>query len=179
MFSVFKSIKKTIKSHNFKTGQKASPLGWNAFPFGEGVGIADGRGHSLPFRGRCRLCRRKRTIRQKVSPLGGVYISFGLNWEECRRRETLLSIEIQYGKEGLPQIWNKSGLNNKSRYISWLSNTLSLIYNLLAPLFRRMRATFPQFNFLCLCFSPQSGKTFCFPVHLFYDRKCSHLADFM
>ena len=40
---------------------------------------------------------------RKVSPLGGVYLSFELNWEECRRRETLLSIEIQYGKEGLPQ----------------------------------------------------------------------------
>ena len=38
----------------------------------------------------------------KVSALDGVYLSFGLNWEECRCRETLLSIEIQNGKEGLP-----------------------------------------------------------------------------
>ena len=75
-----------------------------AFLFGKGVGIAGERGHSLPLRGRCRLCRRKRTMRQKVSPLGGVYLSFKLNWEECRCRETSLSIEIQYGKEGLPQI---------------------------------------------------------------------------
>ena len=29
---------------------------------------------------------------------------FYLIWEECRCREILLSIEIQYGKEGLPQI---------------------------------------------------------------------------
>ena len=33
-----------------------------AFPFGEGVGFADGRGHCLPFRGRCWLRRRKRTL---------------------------------------------------------------------------------------------------------------------
>ena len=60
MFSNFKSIKKTIKSHNFKTGQKVSPSAEMpslsgkvsvlpteeviAFPFGEGVGFADGRG---------------------------------------------------------------------------------------------------------------------------------------
>ena len=43
-----------------------------------------------------------RLKRSEVSPLGGVYLSFWLNWEECRRRETLLSIEIQNGKEGLP-----------------------------------------------------------------------------
>ena len=89
-----------------------------AFPFGEGVGISDGRGYCLPFRGRCRLCRRKRilpSLSGKVSalpteevctvesiPLGGVYLSFGLNWEECRHRETLLLTEIQNGKEGLP-----------------------------------------------------------------------------
>ena len=35
-----------------------------------------------------------------------------------------------------------------------------LIYGLPAPLFRRMRATFFQFNFLCLYFSPLSGKAF-------------------
>ena len=34
-----------------------------------------------------------------------------------------------------------------------------LIYGLLAPLFRRMRATFSQFG-MKLIFSPQSGKTF-------------------
>ena len=42
--------------------QKVFPLGENAFPFGEGGGIADGRGHCLPFRGRCRHCRRKRSL---------------------------------------------------------------------------------------------------------------------
>ena len=99
-----------------------------------------------------------RSKRSEVSPLGGVYLSFGLNWEECRCRETLLSFEIQNGKEGLPQIWNKSGLNNKSKSISWLSNILALIYNLLAPLFRRIRATFPQFNFLCLYFLRRVGR---------------------
>ena len=41
-------------------------------------------------------------MRQKVSELVGVYLSFKLNWGKCRRRETLLSIEIQNGKEGLP-----------------------------------------------------------------------------
>ena len=43
-----------------------------AFPFGEGVGIADRKGHSLPIRGRCRHCRRKRTMpsfSEKVSAL--------------------------------------------------------------------------------------------------------------
>ena len=69
------------------------------------------------------------SIRQEVSALGGVYLSFELNWEECRCREMLLSIEIQYGKEGLPQIWNKCGWNNKSRSINWLSDILSLILN--------------------------------------------------
>ena len=60
MFSNFKSIKKTTKSHNFKTEQKASPSAEMpslsgkvsalpteeviAFHFGEGVGFADGRG---------------------------------------------------------------------------------------------------------------------------------------
>ena len=73
-----------------------------AFPFGEGVGFADGRGLCLSLWGRCRLCRQKRSVRWKVSPLGGVYLSFELNWEECRRRERLLLSEIQYGKEGLP-----------------------------------------------------------------------------
>ena len=61
------------------------PSRQKAFPFGEGVGFADGRGL---YGGKC--------------PLGGVYLSFELNWEECRCRETLLSIKIQYGKEGLP-----------------------------------------------------------------------------
>ena len=36
----------------------------------------------------------------------------------------------------------------------------ALILSLLAPLFRRMRATFSRFNFLCLCLAPPSGKTF-------------------
>ena len=78
------------------------PSRQKAFPFGEGVGIADERGYCLPLRGRCRLCRQKRSVQWKVSPLGGVYLSFELNWEECRCCETLLSIEIQNGKEGLP-----------------------------------------------------------------------------
>ena len=43
-----------------------------------------------------------RSKRSEVSPLGGVYLSFGLNWEECRRRETLLSFEIQYSKKCPP-----------------------------------------------------------------------------
>ena len=33
-----------------------------AFPFGEGGGFADGRDHCLPFWGRWRLCRRKRSL---------------------------------------------------------------------------------------------------------------------
>ena len=41
---------------------RVSPLRQKVFPFGEGVGFADGRGHCLPLRGRCRLCRRKRTL---------------------------------------------------------------------------------------------------------------------
>ena len=73
-----------------------------AFLFGKGVGFADRRGHSLPFRGRCRLCRRKRFMRQKVFPLGGLYVSFYLIWGKCRCRETLLSIEIQYDKKCPP-----------------------------------------------------------------------------
>ena len=72
-----------------------------AFPFWEGVGLADVRGLCLPLRWGCRHCRRKRTMRQNVSPLGGAYLSFELNWEECRRREILLSFKIQNGKEGL------------------------------------------------------------------------------
>ena len=39
-----------------------SPSRQKAVPFGEGVGLADGRGHCLPLWGRCRLCRRKRTF---------------------------------------------------------------------------------------------------------------------
>ena len=45
------------------------PSRQKAFPFGEGVGITDGRGHCLPFWGRCRLCRRKRSL---PSPLDKV-----------------------------------------------------------------------------------------------------------
>ena len=45
------------------------PSQQKAFPFGEGVGIADERGYCLPFRGRCRLCRRKRIL---PSPLDKV-----------------------------------------------------------------------------------------------------------
>ena len=103
------------------------PSRQKAFPFGEGVGSADRRGYCLPLRGRCRLCRRKRSLPsplekvsalpteeviafpfgegvgiadgrglygEKCPPLGGVYLSFELNWEECRCRETLLSIKI-------------------------------------------------------------------------------------
>ena len=43
-----------------------------------------------------------RSKRSEVSPLGGIYLSFELNWEECRRRETMLSIEIQYDKKCPP-----------------------------------------------------------------------------
>ena len=39
--------------------------------------------------------------RSEVFPLDGLYVSFYLIWGKCRRRETLLSIEIQYGKEGI------------------------------------------------------------------------------
>ena len=73
-----------------------------AFPFGEGVGSADEKGYCLPLWGRCRHCRRKRSMRQKVFPLGGLYVSFYLIWGKCRCRETLLSFKIQNGKEGLP-----------------------------------------------------------------------------
>ena len=38
-----------------------------AFPLGEGVGTADGRGHCLPPRGRCR-----RSLRKQLSPSGRV-----------------------------------------------------------------------------------------------------------
>ena len=74
-----------------------SPLRQKAFPFGEGVGIADERGHSLPLWGRCRLCRRKRTL---PSPFGeGVGIADGRGlclpiWgrcRHCRRKRTLPS----------------------------------------------------------------------------------------
>ena len=88
-------------------------------------------------------------------------------WERCRPHREIGFITAKGDKEGQTTGWNKSGLNNKSKSISWLSNTLSLISSLLAPLFRRMRATFPQFNFLCLCFSPPSGKTFiCFMLSI-------------
>ena len=43
-------------------------------------------------------------LRREVFQLGGRYVSFYLIWGKCRCREILLSIEIQYGKEGLPQI---------------------------------------------------------------------------
>ena len=80
-----------------------SPLRQKAFPFGEGVGFADGRGYCLPpFGEGVSFADRRGLYGGKCPPLGGVYLSFELNWEECRRRETLLSIEIQNGKEGLP-----------------------------------------------------------------------------
>ena len=85
-----------------------------AFPFGEGVGIADGRGHCLPFWGRCRHCRRKRSLRREVFPLGGLYVSFYLIWGKCRRCETLLSTKIKKGKEGLFQIENKRAISIKT-----------------------------------------------------------------
>ena len=90
-----------------------------AFPFGEGVGFADGRGLYggkcpplggvyLSFElnwGKCRsrdlLLFRFAQNGWKVFPLGGLYVSFYLIWGKCRRRETLLSIEIQNGKEGI------------------------------------------------------------------------------
>lgn len=45
------------------------PSRQKAFPFVEGVGSADERGHCLPFRGMCRHCRRKRIL---PSPSGKV-----------------------------------------------------------------------------------------------------------
>ena len=53
----------------------------------------------------------------------------------------------------------------------------ALIYSLLVPLFRRIRATFSQFE-LKLKFSPTSAKTFYFPIRLFYGRKCPPSAEF-
>ena len=97
-------------------------------------------------------------------------------WERCRPPMAIVIIGIKGDKEGQTSGWNKSGLNNKSKSISWLSNTLSLIYNLLAPLIRRMRATFPQFNFFDLCFAPQSGKTFiCFMLFILIFGKLAPL----
>ena len=61
----------------------------------------------------------RNSIRQKVSPLGGVYLSFGLNWEECRRRDLIFNKNTQNGKEGLPQIWNKYALS-KHYYLNSL-----------------------------------------------------------
>ena len=83
-------------------------------------------------------------------------------WERCRPPMAIVIIGIKGDKEGLPQIWNKSGLNNKNKSISWLSNTLSLIFGKLAPLFRRVRATFPRFNFLCLYLLRRVGRLFAF-----------------
>ena len=97
-------------------------------------------------------------------------------WERCRPHRVIGFITVKGDKEGQTTGWNKSGLNNKSKSISWLSNTLSLISNLLAPLFRRVRATFSQFNFLCLCFAPPSGKTFiCFMLFILIFGKLSPL----
>ena len=72
------------------------------------------KGKSLPFWGRCRLCRRKRSLRREVFPLGGLYVSFYLIWRKCRRCETLLSTEIKNGKEGLFQIKNRRAISIKT-----------------------------------------------------------------
>ena len=41
-------------------------------------------------------------MRQKVSELVGVYLSFKLNWEECRRRDLLLFRFAQNGWKVFP-----------------------------------------------------------------------------
>ena len=38
---------------------------------------------------------------RKVSPLGGVYLSFRLIWGECRRHDLLLSNKFKTAKRGL------------------------------------------------------------------------------
>ena len=113
--------------------------------------------------------------------------------ERCRPPQTIVIVGIKGDKERSTTTWNKSGLNNISKFVFWLSDIYRLFWVFLRPsfgacappspnsrqnlnylrrvgrllmiilpsgnLFRRMRATFPQFV-VKLKLSPQSGKTF-------------------
>ena len=38
-------------------------------------------------------------LRREVSPLGGVFLSFRLNWEECRRHDLIFNKNTQNGRK--------------------------------------------------------------------------------
>ena len=114
-----------------------------------------------------------------MSPLGGVYLSFELNWEECRRHDLIFNKILKTAKRGFLRLKISRDYLNILISIVRINFVYStLIYNLLAPLFRRMRATFSQFE-LELKFSPMSAKTFYFPTRLFYGGKCPPSAEYI
>ena len=149
-----------------------------AFPFGEGGGFADGRGlylpfrgkcwltdgraHCLPFRGRCRLCRRKSSLPSlsgKVSALPTEEVTafpFGEDVNIAVRY--CYQLKFNTAKRGFLRFEISADETIKVGH-KLIIDILSLIFSLLAPLFRRMRATFSRFS-PKLIFSPQSGKTF-------------------
>lgn len=93
----------------------------------------------------------------KEFPLGGLYVSFYLIWGKCRCRNLVLSDKFKRERGLLG--FEISGLSQSDYLMKlvWFVQS-ALIFSLLAPLFRRMRATFSQFE-SGLKISPPSGKT--------------------
>ena len=55
--------------------------------------------------------------------------------ERCRPPQTIVIVGIKGDKEGSTTTWNKSGLNNISKFVFWLSDIYRLFWVFLRPSF--------------------------------------------
>ena len=79
-------------------------------------------------------------------------------WERCCPPMAIVIIGIKGDKEGQTSGWNKSGLNNKCRSISWLSDCYHLFKNKGSPSFGAYAPPSPDLTFYAYAFLRRVGR---------------------
>ena len=79
-------------------------------------------------------------------------------WERCRPPMAIVIIGIKGDKEGQTSGWNKSGLNNKCKSISWLSDCYHLFKDKGSPSFGAYAPPSPNLIFYAYNFLRRVGR---------------------
>ena len=79
-------------------------------------------------------------------------------WERCRPPMAIVIIGIKGDKEGQTTGWNKSGLNNKCKSISWLSDCYHLFKVFLRPSFGAYAPPSPDLTFYAYALLRRVGR---------------------
>ena len=82
----------------------------------------------------------------------------GCMWERCRPPEVNIFTIIKGDKEGQTSGWNKSGLNNKCKSISWLSDCYHLFKDKGSPSFGACAPPSPDLTFYAYDFLRRVGR---------------------